>query len=125
MCGSGTFLIEAAQMALSIPPGAIRAGMYGDDAKPSRLAYRPLVTSAHGFGFQRLKPFNEAAEQKHWVDLKGAALAQMLEKRKQYPSVDTLKFPVVILMRNWYPCSRAIGKERNYLISQWYVRLMR
>ena len=91
MCGSGTFLIEAAQMALSIPPGAIRAGMYGDDAKPSRLAYRPLVTSAHGFGFQRLKPFNESAEQKRWVDLKEAALMQMLDKRKQYPSVDALK----------------------------------
>jgi putative N6-adenine-specific DNA methylase len=91
MCGSGTFLIEAAQMALAIPPGAIRAGMYGDDAKPSRLAYRPLVTSAHGFGFQRLKPFNENAEQKRWLDLKEAALAQMLEKRKQYPSVEALK----------------------------------
>lgn len=91
MCGSGTFLIEAAQKVLSIPPGAIRAGMYGDDAKPSRLAYRPLVTSAHGFGFQRLKPFNEAAEQKRWVDLKEAALAQMLEKRKQFPSVESLK----------------------------------
>ena len=91
MCGSGTFLIEAAQMALGIPPGAIRAGMYGDDVKPSRLAYRPLVTSAHGFGFQRLKPFNETPEQKRWVDLKEAALGLMLEKRKQYPSVETLK----------------------------------
>ena len=91
MCGSGTFLIEAAQIALSIPPGAIRAGMYGDGAKPSRLAYRPLVTSAHGFGFQRLKPFNEAAEQKRWDSLKEAALAQMLEKRKQYPDVDSLR----------------------------------
>ena len=91
MCGSGTFLIEAAQMALAIPPGAIRAGIYGDDAKPSRLAYRPLVTSAHGFGFQRLKPFNEAAEQKRWEDLKEAALALMLEKRKQFPSADSLK----------------------------------
>jgi putative N6-adenine-specific DNA methylase len=91
MCGSGTFLIEAAQMALSIPPGAIRAGMYGDDAKPSRLAYRPLVTSANGFGFQRLKPFNEAAEQKRWGNLKEAALAQMLEKRQQYPNVDSLR----------------------------------
>jgi len=78
-------------MALGIPPGAIRAGMYGDDAKPSRLAYRPLITSAHGFGFQRLKPFNETAEQKRWVDLKEAVLAQMLEKRKQYSSVDSLK----------------------------------
>lgn len=91
MCGSGTFLIEAAQMALAIPPGAIRAGMYGDDAKPSRLAYRPLVTSTHGFGFQRLKPFNEATEQKRWIDLKEAALALMLEKRKQFPSVESLK----------------------------------
>ena len=91
MCGSGTFLIEAAQIALSIPPGAIRAGMYGDGAKPSRLAYRPLVTSAHGFGFQRLKPFNEAAEQKRWDSLKEAALTQMLEKRKQYPDVDSLR----------------------------------
>jgi len=91
MCGSGTFLIEAAQKVLAIPPGAIRAGMYGDDAKPSRLAYRPLVTSAHGFGFQRLKPFNEATEQKRWIDLKEAALALMLEKRKQYPNVDSLQ----------------------------------
>ena len=91
MCGSGTFLIEAAQIVLSIPPGAIRAGMYGDDAKPSRLAYRPLVTSANGFGFQRLKPFNESAEQKRWSNLKEAALALMLEKRKQYPDIDSLR----------------------------------
>jgi putative N6-adenine-specific DNA methylase len=91
MCGSGTFLIEAAQIALSIPPGAIRAGMYGDDTKTSRLAYRSLVTSANGFGFQRLKPFNEAAEQKRWDNLKEAALAQMLEKRKQYPDVESLR----------------------------------
>ena len=90
MCGSGTFLIEAAQMALAIPPGAIRAGMYGDDVKPSRLAYRPLVTSAHGFGFQRLKPFNEPAEQKRWVDLKEAAQAEILAMRKQYPNTDVL-----------------------------------
>ena len=90
MCGSGTFLIEAAQIALAIPPGAIRAGMYGDDAKPSRLAYRPLVTSAHGFGFQRLKPFNEPGEQKRWLALKEAALAQMLEKRAQYPDAQSL-----------------------------------
>ena len=91
MCGSGTFLIEAAQITLSIPPGAIRAGIYGDDAKPSRLAYRSLVSSAEGFGFQRLKPFNEAAEQKRWGTLKEAVLTQMLEKRKQYPNADSLK----------------------------------
>ncbi len=90
MCGSGTFLIEAAQTALAIPPGAIRAGMYGDDAKPSRLAYRPLVTSAHGFGFQRLKPFQASGEEKRWVSIKEAVLAQMLEKRKQYPDAQSL-----------------------------------
>ncbi|WP_128113081.1 THUMP domain-containing class I SAM-dependent RNA methyltransferase [Polynucleobacter necessarius] len=91
MCGSGTFLIEAAQKALAIPPGAIRAGMYGNDAKPSRLAYRPLITSAEGFGFQRLKPFNESAEQKRWVDLKEASLAQVMDKRKLFPTVESLK----------------------------------
>ena len=90
MCGSGTFLIEAAQMALAIPPGGIRAGMYGDDAKPSKLAYRPLVTSAHGFGFQRLKPFNEAAEQKRWVGLKESSLNEILERRKQYSNAESL-----------------------------------
>jgi putative N6-adenine-specific DNA methylase len=90
MCGSGTFLIEAAQTALAIPPGAIRAGMYGDGDKPSRLAYRPLVTSAHGFGFQRLKPFQEAAEQQRWGALKEAALSAMLDKRKQFPTVESL-----------------------------------
>lgn len=90
MCGSGTFLIEAAQMALAIPSGGIRAGMYGDDVKASRLAYRPLVTSAHGFGFQRLKPFNEAAEQKRWLTLKEASLTEILEKRKQYLSTESL-----------------------------------
>ena len=91
MCGSGTFLIEAAQIALAIPSGAIRAGIYGEDAKPSRLAYRPLVTSAHGFGFQRLKPFNEGVEQKRWTGLKDSALAEILEKRKQYPDAESLR----------------------------------
>jgi len=90
MCGSGTFLIEAAQIALAIPPGGIRAGMYGDDVKPSRLAYRPLVTSAHGFGFQRLKPFNETAEQRRWESLKEAAQTEMIEKRKQFPDSESL-----------------------------------
>ncbi|WP_114661710.1 THUMP domain-containing class I SAM-dependent RNA methyltransferase [Polynucleobacter necessarius] len=91
MCGSGTFLIEAAQMALVIPPGAIRAGIYGDGAKPSRLAYRPLVTSAQGFGFQRLKPFNEVAEQKRWSALKESALNEVLERRKLYPNTESLE----------------------------------
>ena len=90
MCGSGTFLIEAAQIALAIPPGGIRAGMYGDDVKASRLAYRPLVNSAHGFGFQRLKPFNESVEQKRWITLKDSSLNEILERRKQHPHAESL-----------------------------------
>ena len=91
MCGSGTFLIEAAQIALAIPPGGIRAGLYGDDAKPSKLAYRPLVTSEHGFGFQRLKPFQVSSEQKKWSDLKEAVKTEMLDKRKQFPTAESLR----------------------------------
>jgi putative N6-adenine-specific DNA methylase len=90
MCGSGTFLIEAAQKALAIPPGGIRADMYGNHAKPSRLAYRPLVTSAQGFGFQRLKPFNEAPEQKRWAALKEASQKEILEQRQRYPNAESL-----------------------------------
>jgi putative N6-adenine-specific DNA methylase len=109
MCGSGTFLIEAAQKALAIPPGGIRAGMYGDGAKPSKLAYRPLVTSSDGFGFQRLKPFNEAAEQKRWASLKESSLNEILEKRKQYPDAQSLEISgsdineklVVMFRGNW------------------------
>jgi putative N6-adenine-specific DNA methylase len=91
MCGSGTFLIEAAQIALAIPSGAIRAGLYGEDAKPSRLAYRPLVGSNQGFGFQRLKPFQESAEQKRWLGLKETVLAEILAKRKEFPDTAALK----------------------------------
>ena len=91
MCGSGTFLIEAAQIALAIPSGAIRAGLYGEDAKTSRLAYRPLVGSTQGFGFQRLKPFQESAEQKRWHALKEAAFAEILAKRKEFPDATALK----------------------------------
>lgn len=118
MCGSGTFLIEAAQMALAIPPGAIRAGMYGDDAKSSRLAYRPLVTSAHGFGFQRLKPFNEPTEQKRWLELKEAALAKMLTMRQQYPTVEALGISGGDINEKLVSMFREIGKEPNYPISQ-------
>jgi putative N6-adenine-specific DNA methylase len=35
MCGSGTFLIEAAQKALAIPPAAIRADMYPQAPSPA------------------------------------------------------------------------------------------
>lgn len=49
MCGGGTLLIEAAQMALDIAPGGAR-----------------------GFGFEKLKSFDAAL----WNELRGAALAR-------------------------------------------------
>jgi len=94
MCGSGTFLIEAAQIAMGIPSGAIRAGLYdeaGKETTPSRLAYRPLVTSVHGFGFLRLKPFLVGAEQKKWQALKDAVLAEILERRKTFTDAQSLR----------------------------------
>ena len=94
MCGSGTFLIEAAQIAMGIPSGAIRAGLYdeaGKDTTPTRLAYRPLVTSVHGFGFLRLKPYTVGAEQKKWQALRDAVLAEILERRKAFPDAQSLR----------------------------------
>ena len=94
MCGSGTFLIEAAQVALSVPAGAIRAGLYERQGKatpqPSRLAYRPLVNVEHGFGFQRLKPFLTQNELQHWENVCQAALAQMVEAQKRFPNTQSL-----------------------------------
>jgi putative N6-adenine-specific DNA methylase len=93
MCGSGTFLIEAAQIAMGVPSGAIRAGLYdeaGKESTPTRLAYRPLVTSVHGFGFLRLKPYAVGAEQKKWQALKDAVLAEILERRKTFPDAQSL-----------------------------------
>ena len=90
MCGSGTFLIEAAYRGLGIPSGSIRAGLL--NAKPAEEAtpavqeksesgkftrYRPtrvdLVGADQGFGFQRLKPFNTPDLKKQWDGLCGVA----------------------------------------------------
>ena len=89
MCGSGTFLIEAAYRGLGIPSGSIRAGLMNlkqaeEQAKPNAQVsektetskftrYRPtrvdLVGADQGFGFQRLKPFNTPDLQKQWNGL--------------------------------------------------------
>jgi len=94
MCGSGTFLIEAAQIALQVPAGAMRAGLYQRQGKatpkPSRLAYRPLVNAEDGFGFQRLKPFMAQNELKHWENICHAALAQMAEGQQRFPTAQSL-----------------------------------
>ena len=78
---------------MGIPSGAIRAGLYdeaGKESTPTRLAYRPLVTSVHGFGFLRLKPYAVGAEQKKWQALKDAVLAEILEWRKTFPDAQSL-----------------------------------
>ena len=94
MCGSGTFLIEAAYRGLGIPSGSIRAGLINtkqaneqevDDhnqsvklqdkvhAQSKFTRYRPtrvdLVGADQGFGFQRLKPFNTPDLKKQWDGL--------------------------------------------------------
>ncbi len=98
MCGSGTFVIEAAYKALNIPSGAIRAGLLKPEAtstdeadkatqeqspssaseeKPRFIRYRPtrvdMVRDDQGFGFERLKPFQKLDVQKQWQDLKEQA----------------------------------------------------
>jgi putative N6-adenine-specific DNA methylase len=65
MCGSGTFLIEAAQMALHIPAGALRAHLL----TPAHQNQKPLLkhsVTQTGFGFLRLKPFLSSIEKKNW-----------------------------------------------------------
>jgi putative N6-adenine-specific DNA methylase len=87
MCGSGTFLIEAAYRGLGIPSGSIRAGLLKaapekaaetskvDQAAPATkfVRYRPtrvdLVGADQGFGFQRLKPFNSPDLKQQWQAL--------------------------------------------------------
>ena len=87
MCGSGTFLIEAAYRGLGIPSGSIRAGLLNatpekvvgvpkvEKAEPATkfMRYRPtrvdLVGADQGFGFQRLKPFNTPDLKKQWQGL--------------------------------------------------------
>ena len=91
MCGSGTFLIEAAYRGLGIPSGSIRAGLLNatsektveaspkaDKSEASNpptkfMRYRPtrvdLVGADQGFGFQRLKPFNTPDLKKQWQGL--------------------------------------------------------
>ena len=101
MCGSGTFLIEAAYRGLGIPSGSIRAGLMNPKQAEEQAAqahnqavktqkneqentaaskftrYRPtrvdLVGADQGFGFQRLKPFNTPELKKQWDGLCGVA----------------------------------------------------
>ncbi len=68
MCGSGTFLIEAAQMALHIPAGSLRANLLTPGHQSHKLSWKQSVTQT-GFGFLRLKPFLSSLEKKNWQTL--------------------------------------------------------
>ena len=172
MCGSGTFLIEAAQIAKAIPPGAIRAGILQPqiphepihqevpkpapiieknfevkiepatpsswaapiavetgqmiqspknkplpkpllaNAQPPRaipaVTFKPtrvdLVGTVQGFGFQRLKPFQEKSIATHWALLKTLAQQQMQAhagKTLRIAGSDIHEQMVKITQRNW------------------------
>ncbi len=68
MCGSGTFLIEAAQMALHIPAGSLRANLLTPGHQSHKPSWKQSVTQT-GFGFLRLKPFLSSLEKKNWQTL--------------------------------------------------------
>ncbi len=76
MCGSGTFLIEAAQMALHIPSGALRANLLTPVHQSQKSSWKQSVTQT-GFGFLRLKPFLSSLEKKNWQTLCDAAKMEM------------------------------------------------
>jgi len=76
MCGSGTFLIEAAQMALHIPAGALRAQLLAHAHQSHKTSWKQSVTQT-GFGFLRLKPFLSFLEKKNWQSLCDEAKTEM------------------------------------------------
>ena len=174
MCGSGTFLIEAGQIAKGIPSGAIRAGILSlaeapkdvvqyskpialektnppavttaitpvvasvntawvapvavgtgqtisspknkplsvpqklETKKFRELSYKPtrvdLVSEVQGFGFNRLKPFQEKNITKIWDLLKQLAQLQMSAKEQQILRIagsDINEQMVSMTKRNW------------------------
>lgn len=123
MCGSGTFLIEAAYKALDIPPGAIRAGLLTavepkqpvtPEEKPSFqgkfVRYRPtrvdLVKEDQGFGFQRLLPFQQSELQHQWQAIANAAKGAMRIRveeveRLQLAGGDVNEKMIQIFKSNW------------------------
>jgi putative N6-adenine-specific DNA methylase len=126
MCGSGTFLIEAAYRGLGIPSGAIRAGLMSskpaeDQAKPNTQVpekteaskftrYRPtrvdLVGADQGFGFQRLKPFNTPDLQKQWNGLcevakKNIETGLANSNRLKMAACDINENMIAIVKNNW------------------------
>jgi putative N6-adenine-specific DNA methylase len=130
MCGSGTFLIEAAYRGLGIPSGSIRAGLMNpkqmeeqsaqahnqavksvDSSAPSKFTrYRPtrvdLVGADQGFGFQRLKPFNTPDLKKQWdalceVAKKNIEVGLANANKLKMAACDINENMITIVKSNW------------------------
>jgi len=131
MCGSGTFLIEAAYRGLGIPSGSIRAGLINSKqadepsahdhnqsvksqntvVAPSQFTrYRPtrvdLVGADQGFGFQRLKPFNTPDLKKQWDGLcdvakKNIELGLANANKLKMAACDINENMITIVKNNW------------------------
>ena len=131
MCGSGTFLIEAAYRGLGIPSGSIRAGLLNPkqveeqsahdhhqsvksqdkvDAQNKFTRYRPtrvdLVGADQGFGFQRLKPFNTPDLKKQWDGLcevakKNIEVGLANSNKLKMAACDINENMITIVKNNW------------------------
>jgi putative N6-adenine-specific DNA methylase len=130
MCGSGTFLIEAAYRGLGIPSGSIRAGLMNpqqdvaqsaqahnqavksaDKSELSKFTrYRPtrvdLVGADQGFGFQRLKPFNTPDLKKQWDSLCEIAKKNIEQglanaNKLKMAACDINENMIIIVKNNW------------------------
>jgi len=118
MCGSGTFLIEAAQTALHIPPGAIRAHLFKEknlSASTKASAWKQSVEIS-GFGFTRLKPFNTSLEKKNWAglcDISKKEMADFADLPIAISGSDINEKMITICKANW---------QRAYLPSLPVVR---
>ena len=106
MCGSGTFLIEAAQTALHIPPGAIRAHLL-KEKNPSTStvasAWKQSVEIS-GFGFTRLKPFNTSLEKKNWAglcDISKKEMSDFADRPIAISGSDINEKMITICKANW------------------------
>lgn len=64
MCGSGTFLIEAAQISMGIPAGAIRAGLISPGSSLNKPSKNLIPTSVQEDEVSTLKPVNASSVDK-------------------------------------------------------------
>ena len=103
MCGSGTFLIEAAQIAMHIPAGALRASLVGSPNQSATSSWKQSVTQT-GFGFLRLKPFLSSLEKKNWQTFCDAAKTEMHRHQKDTVAIsgsDINEKMIAICKANW------------------------